>query len=66
MRRSCCWRSLYLSLINCEIELSLSYSKDCIISETSRTPEMAEDNLLQAILPTGATFEMNNAKRYVS
>lgn len=40
--------------------------KDCIISETSRTPEMAEDNLLQAILSTGATFEMNNAKRYVS
>ena len=43
MRRSCCWRSLYLSLINCEIELSLSYSKDCIISETSRTPEINVD-----------------------
>ena len=27
------WRSLDLSLINCEIELDLSESKECIISE---------------------------------
>ena len=36
------WRSLDLPLINCEIELDLSWSKECIISEisiTSRNPD---------------------------
>ena len=28
------WRSLHWSLINCEIELHLSWSKNCVISET--------------------------------
>ena len=35
------WRSLHLSLINCKTELDLSWSKNCVISEMSRTPEVA-------------------------
>ena len=31
------WRSFNLSLVNCEIELDLSWSKHCVISKTSRT-----------------------------
>ena len=31
------WRSLDLPLINCEIELDLSWSKYCIVSEILRT-----------------------------
>ena len=30
------WRSLDLSLINCEIELDFSRSEDCVISDMSR------------------------------
>ena len=32
------WRFLDLPLISCEIELDLSWSKECIISEISITP----------------------------
>ena len=32
------WRSLDLPLSNCEIELDLSWSRNCILSEISRTP----------------------------
>ena len=66
------WRSLDLPLINCEIELDLSWSKECIISEiskTSRIPGNADANLpvpaVAAIQTTGATFQINNAKLYV-
>ena len=31
------WKSLDLPLINCEIELDLSWSRYCIITEISRT-----------------------------
>ena len=34
------WRFLDLLLINCEIELDLSWLKDCVICEISRTPEV--------------------------
>ena len=68
------WRFLDLSLINCEIELDLSWSKECIISEIYKTPEVpanANANppnpLIQATAATtSATFQINNAKLYVS
>ena len=58
--------------INCEIELVLSWSKNCIISETSIIPAVTGDqdtdppNLgVAAIQTTGATFQKNNGKLYV-
>ena len=65
------WRSLDLSLINCEIGLDLSWSKKCIITEISITPEIA-DNLrsnplvltVTATQTTAATFQINNVKLY--
>ena len=38
------WRSLDLPLINCEIELDLSWSKNCVLFEILRTAAAAEDN----------------------
>ena len=35
------WRSLNLSLINCEIEINLTWSIYCVISEISRTAAVA-------------------------
>ena len=58
------WRCLNLSLINCEIELDLTWSKHYVISEISRTPEMDGANPADATLTTGATFQINNAKFY--
>ena len=38
------WRSLDLLLINCERELDLSYSEECIIKEVSRTFTAVDPN----------------------
>ena len=65
------WTPLDLPLINCEIELDLEWTKNCVISEIYKTPEVpANPNanphnpLIQATAATGATFQINNAKLY--
>ena len=65
-------RSLDLLLINFEIELDLSWSKVCIISEISITPAVSGNTdaippvlKVAAIQATGATFQINNVKLYV-
>ena len=65
------WRSLDLSLINCEIELDLSCLKGCIISEISvipRIPGNPDTNPpvqeVAVIHKTSGTFQINNAKLY--
>ena len=64
--------SLAVPLINCEIELDFSWSKNCIISEIRRTrkvpaiPYTDLPNLAIAeSLTIGAAFEINSAKLYV-
>ena len=66
------WRSLNLPLIKCAIELDLSWSKECIISETSITSEVPGKSDANppvpgraAIQKTSATFQINNAKHFV-
>ena len=63
------WTFLNLPLINCEIELDMSWSKNCIIFEISITPRIPANldanppvQEVAAIQRTGATFEINNAK----
>ena len=65
------WGSLHLLLINWEIELDFSWSRNCIISEISRTPEIAANLAanppiahVTASLTIEATFEINKAKFY--
>ena len=63
------WRSLDLHLINCEIELDLSWSRDCIISKISKTPAVPANPPVTAVEATetvGAAFQINIAKLYVS
>ena len=64
------WRSLNLPLINCEIELDLPRSKYCVISKISRTSRAVQNTdpaEYEVATTTGsATFQMNNAKLYVS
>ena len=66
------WRSLDFLLINCEIELNLSWSKECIVSEINKTPEFianpdanSPNPLIKATTKTSATIQINNAKLYV-
>ena len=59
------WRSFDLPLINCEIELDLSYPKECIISEISITPTIVGNLPTPARQTTTATFQINNARLYV-
>ena len=54
-----------MPLINCEKELDLSWPRNYIISEISRPAEVAGDNLVEATLTTGATFQINSTKLYV-
>ena len=58
-----------MSLVNCEIELALSWSKECIISEISKTtgiPGNPDANPpvpnVAAMQKTGATFQINTVK----
>ena len=61
-----------LPLINCEIELDLRWTKNCVISEISiipwvpgnpnANPPVCDKAVIQTI---GASFQINNAKSYV-
>ena len=60
-----------MSLINNEIELDLSWSKECIISEISIVPRIPRNQNVNALVPevaaiqtNSATFQINNAKLY--
>ena len=65
------WRSPDLPLTNCEVELDLSWSRNYIKSEITRTAPVAGNpgpNLpIQALATTttSATFQINNTKPYV-
>ena len=61
-----------MALINRKIKSDLSWSKECIISETSITPAVAKNpnanlpvSVVAAIQKTGGTFQINNAELYV-
>ena len=64
------WRSLDLLLINCEIELELTWTKKWVISQVSRTVRAVDPNADPVEYEvekatTGATFQINNAEPYV-
>ena len=67
------WRSLHLLLVDSEIELHLKWTKNCVISEIYKTPEVPANSnanppypLIQATATTGITFQINSAKLYVA
>ena len=58
-----------MPLINCKIELDLTWSINCVISEISRTVELAANpsNLARGATETnGSRFTIKTAKLYVS
>ena len=55
------WKSLNIPLINCEIELILTWSKNCILADM--TVDAAADPAIVA--PTGLEFKITDTKLYV-
>ena len=62
------WASLDFPLINCEIQLELRWRKNCVISKISRIFRAVDDLPVQEVATkaTGAAFQINNVKLYVS
>ena len=58
------WRTLNISLINCEIGLILTWSKTCVlISKATREGNYTTDPILPKIdTPTSATFQITGTK----
>ena len=55
------WRFLGLPLINCEIEIDLKWTRNCVIPEISRTCRLVDPNANPVVYQvetatTGATF----------
>ena len=63
------WKSLNLTSVNWEIELDLSWSRYCVITEISRTdgavPNTNRVRYQVTSQTTGATFQINNTKLYI-
>ena len=56
-----------MSLISCEVFLSLTWSKDCVLTDLTRTAanSNADSPVVAIVAPTGATFKIKDANLYV-
>ena len=52
------WRSLNIPLINCEAELILTWSKNCVLADMTTRDNPA------IVAPSGATFEIKDTTLY--
>ena len=61
------WRSLNIPLINCEVELILTWFKNCVlIDKSTREADYdADPNVYQIDNPENAIFEIKDTKLYV-
>ena len=57
------WRSLNIPLVNCEVELILTWSKNCVLGDM--TERDAESDNLAIVAPTGLEFKITDTKLYV-
>ena len=55
------WRSLDMPLINCEVSLTLIFSKNCVLTDTTTHTARPAINA-----PTNVTFKITDTKLYVS
>ena len=57
------WRSLNIPQINCEVELVLTWSKNCVLADMTR--RNAQGNNPATVSPAKITFEITDTKLYV-
>ena len=55
--------SLNILIINCEVELILTSSKNCVL--TDMTTSNAENDYPAIVAPSGAKFKITDTKLYV-
>ena len=58
------WRSLNFPLINCEVKLILTLSKNCVLADM--TTKDAEGYNPAIVAPIGLEFQITETKLYVS
>ena len=59
------WRSLNILLINCEVELILTWSKNCVLADITITAAGNNNNPPAIVAPVTLTFEIIDTKLYV-
>ena len=57
------WKSLNVPLINCEVELILNWSKNCVLADI--TVRVAQGDNPANVAPTGLEFKITDTKLYV-
>ena len=57
------WKSLNISLINCEVELILTWSKNCVLADMTRRNAQGDNPAIVA--STGSEFKITDTKLYV-
>ena len=57
------WRTLNIPLINCEIELILTWSKNCAFADM--TVRAAGNDAPAIVAPTGLEFQITDTKLFV-
>ena len=57
------WKSLNIPLINCEVELILTWSKNCVLADMTRRD--AQGDNLATVPPAEIIFEITDTKLYV-
>ena len=61
------WRTLYMPLINCEVSLTFTWSKDCVLTDltSTATDPNADPPVVAIAAPAGGTFKIKDTKLYV-
>ena len=57
------WRAWNIPLINCEVELILTWSKNCVLPDMA--VRVAQDGNPAIVAPSGATFKIADTKLHV-
>ena len=59
------WRTLNIPLINCEIELILTWSKNCALADMTVGSGGNNNDLAAIVAPAGLEFQITDTKLYV-
>ena len=59
------WKTFNIPLINCEIEVILTWSKSCFLADMSVRDAGNNNNLPAIVAPTGLEFQIIDTKLYV-
>ena len=60
------WRTLHIPLINCEVSLTLTWSKNCVFrSQVKREAVDGGNSIARINNPEEATFKITGTKLYV-